>query len=208
MECRFDPCNFIHHQGRLPEPAALAAFTAVCEAVAIMHAQLPPIAHRHALASHCHRACGRCIWGSQDMFARNDETDSDCTAHSQASRMDVHAADAFTHVGKIVLRCHLARIISWLCCTFRQRHQLLAVSAPCMAALMRQASQTVFDVVLQCCMQGPEGGERAAAPGRRLGAGGLRLRQLRGRRHRGELITKDFISIVSCIRSIIGRLAF
>jgi hypothetical protein len=34
------------HEGRLPEPAALAAFTAVCEAVAIMHAQLPPIAHR------------------------------------------------------------------------------------------------------------------------------------------------------------------
>ena len=34
------------HEGRLPEPTALAAFTSVCEAVAIMHAQLPPIAHR------------------------------------------------------------------------------------------------------------------------------------------------------------------
>ena len=39
------------HEGRLPEPAALAAFTAVCEAVAIMHAQLPPIAHRRAVLS-------------------------------------------------------------------------------------------------------------------------------------------------------------
>ncbi len=34
--------------------------------------------------------------------------------------------------------------------------------------------------------QGPEGGERAAASGRRLGAGGLRLRQPRGRHHRGR----------------------
>jgi len=41
----------MHCQGRLPEPVALVAFTAVCEAVAIMHAQLPPIAHRRALHS-------------------------------------------------------------------------------------------------------------------------------------------------------------
>lgn len=31
---------------RLPEAAALAAFTAVAEAVAALHAQQPPIAHR------------------------------------------------------------------------------------------------------------------------------------------------------------------
>ena len=41
------------HEDRLPEPAALAAFAAVCEAVAVMHAQQPPIAHRLAFrASH------------------------------------------------------------------------------------------------------------------------------------------------------------